>query len=452
MSIAKAGFVCFGEVNTPKEVIRRKSEQARKLLEGAGIELVCTEPVSDEPSGAEAARAVRELGRSDFDLLILCIAGWIPSHAVVSVLFPFRHRPMLLWGLAGWKEGDRLVTTADQAGTSALRKPMEDMGLRFRYLYEVHDRPPRMERVVAWAKACRAARELEGAKVGQMGYRDMRLYGTMFDGVSLRSRIGVEVEFFEMLEMVQRAERATKADVDAVVARVKREWDFRKPADPAVLEKAVRYYLAVRDKARERGWRAVSLIDVDGMKKLLGFPPAPIFSLLSEDPGVCTVPENDTLGAVTQLMLRSLTGQIAAYLEFYEFMDDRVLMGVPDFVPREVVDGRVAILPSKFGDFGEGLLNVSKVKTGRVTLARLTSSGDRYAMHVATGDAVTPRKWEECGWAQPAPQLPGLEIVLDTPVEQFAQRVMSQHYFIVYGDATAEIADLCGLLGVEVLR
>jgi L-fucose isomerase-like protein len=452
MSIAKAGFVCFGEVNTPKEVIRRKSKQARELLEGSGIELVYTEPVSDEPTGEEAARAVRELGRSDFDLLILCIAGWIPSHAVVSVLSPFRHRPMLLWGLAGWKEGDRLVTTADQAGTSALRKPMEDMGLRFRYLYEVHDRAPRMERVVAWAKACRAARELDGAKVGQMGYRDMRLYGTMFDGVSLRSRIGVEVEFFEMLEMVQRAERATKADVDAVIARVKREWDFRKPADPAVLEKAVRYYLAVRGKARERGWRAVSLIDVDGMKKLLGFPPAPIFSLLSEDPGVCTVPENDTLGAVTQLMLRSLTGQIAAYLEFYEFMDDRVLMGVPDFVPREVVDGRVAILPSKFGDFGEGLLNVSKVKTGRVTLARLTSSGDRYAMHVATGDAVTPRKWEECGWAQPAPQLPGLEIVLDTPVEQFAQHVMSQHYFIVYGDATAEIADLCGLLGIEVLR
>jgi L-fucose isomerase-like protein len=452
MSIAKAGFVCFGEVNTPKEVIRRKSEQARKLLGDVGIELVDAELVSDDPAGADVARAVHELGRADFDLLILCVAGWIPSHAVVSVLSPFRHRPMLLWGLAGWKEGDRLVTTADQAGTSALRKPMEDLGLRFRFLYEVYDRPPRMERIVAWARACRAARDLEGAKVGQMGYRDMRLYGTMFDGVSLRARIGVEVEFFEMLEMVQRADRAAKADVEAVVARVKREWEFRKPADPKVLEKAVRYYLAVRDKARERGYQAVSLIDVDGMKKLLGFPPAPIFSLLSEDPGVCTVPENDTLGAVTQLMLRSLTGQIAAYLEFYEFMDDRVLMGVPDFVPREVVDGKVTILPSKFGDFGEGLLNVSKVKTGRVTLARLTSSGDRYAMHVATGNAVTPRRWEECGWAQPAPQLPGLEIVLDAPVEQFAQRVMSQHYFLVYGDATAEIAELCGLLGVEVLR
>lgn len=452
MAIATAGFVSFGEINTPKEVIRRKTEQARKLLETAGIELVSTGPVSDDPAGADAARAVRELGRADFDLLILCVAGWIPSHAVVSVLSPFRHRPMLLWGLAGWTEGDRLVTTADQAGTSALRKPMEDLGLRFRFLYEVYDRPPRMERIAAYAKACRAVRELDGAKVGQMGYRDMRLYGTMFDGVSLRARIGIEVEFFEMLEMVQRGERATKADVEAVIARVKREWEFRKSADPAVLEKAARWYLAVRDIARERGYRAVSLIDVDGMKKLLGFPPAPIFSLLSEDPGVCTVPENDTLGAVTQLMLRALTGQVAAYLEFYEFMSDRVLLGVPDFVPREVVDGKVAILPSRFGDFGEGLLNVSKLKTGRVTIARLTSSGDRYAMHVATGEAVTPRKWEECGWAQPAPQLPGLEVVLDGPVEEFAQRVMSQHYFVVYGDATAEIAELCRLLGIEVLR
>lgn len=452
MAIATAGFVCFGEVNTPREVIRRKCDRARKLLEGAGIELVPTDPVSDDPAGADVARAVRELGRGDFDLLVLCVAGWIPSHAVVAVLSPFRHRPMLLWGLAGWTEAGRLVSTADQAGTSALRKPMEDLGLRFRFLYEVPDRPARMERIVAWATACRAARELEGAKVGQMGYRDMRLYGTMFDGVSLRARIGVEVEFFEMLEMAQRAEAVAAADVEAVVARMERDWDFRRPAEAAGLAKAARYYLAVRAIVRERGYRAVSLIDVDGMKRLLGTPPAPIFTLLSEDPGVCTIPENDTLGAVTQLMLRALTGQIAAYFEFYEFLDDRLLVGVPDFVPREVVDGKVAILPATFGGLGEGLLNVSKVRTGRVTLARLASTGDRYLMHVATGNAVAPRPWEECGWAPPAPRLPSLEVALDVPVESFAQKVMGQHYILVYGDATAAIGELCGLLGIEVLR
>jgi L-fucose isomerase-like protein len=451
MGIAKAGFVCFGEVNTPREVIARKAADARRLLEGAGIELVGTHPVSDDPAGRDVARAVKDLSRDGFDFLILCVAGWIPSHAVVSVLSPFRHLPILLWGLAGWVERGRLVTTADQAGTSALRKPLADMGLRLKYFYEVYDRPVKMDRIVRYARACRAARELQGARIGQMGYRDMNLYGTMFDGVSLRARVGIEVEFMEMLEMVQRAEKVTARDVQGVVDHVKRDWTFVKPADPATLEKGAAWYLAIRDKARERGWKAVSLIDVDGFKKLLGFPPSMIFTLLSEDPALCTVPENDSLGAVTQVIVHALCGQIAPYLEFYEFMEDRVLMGVPDFIPKEAVDGPLTVLPSKFGDLGEGLLNVSRVRTGKVTLCRLTSSGDRYAMHLATGTAVAPREWEECGWAPPAPRLPSLEVILDRPVEQFAARVMSQHYIVAYGDVTAEITDLCTLLGVEVL-
>ena len=451
MNIATAGFVCFGEVNTPKEVIARKAAEARRLLEGAGITLVATEPVSDDPAGRDVTRAVQDLSRAPFDVLILCVAGWIPSHAVVSVLSPFRHLPVLLWGLAGWVERGKLVTTADQAGTSALRKPLADMGIRLKYFYEVYDKPVNVDRIVRYARACRAARELQGVRIGQMGYRDMNLYGTMFDGVSLRARVGVEMEFMEMLEMIQRAEKAAAPEIQAVVEHVKRDWTFVKPADPATLQKGAAWYVAIRGKARERGWSAVSLIDVDGFKKLLGFPPSMIFTLLSEDPALCTVPENDSLGAVTQVMVRAVTGQIAPYLEFYEFMEDRVLMGVPDFVPREAVEGPLTVLPSRFGDFGEGLLNVSRVRTGRVTLCRLTSSGDRYSLHLATGQAVTPRDWEECGWAPPAPRLPGLEVILDCPVEEFAARVMSQHYIVAYGDATAELSDLCALLGIEVL-
>jgi L-fucose isomerase-like protein len=451
MSVAKAGLVCFGEVNTPKAVIARKAAEARRLLESGGIELVTTDPVSDDAAGADVARAVRDLGREGFDFLILCVAGWIPSHAVVSVLTPFRHLPLLLWGLTGWAEKGKLVTTADQAGTSALRKPMEDMGLRFRYFYEIYERPVNMDRIVRYARACRAARLLQGARVGQVGYRDMNLYGTMFDGVSLRSRIGIEMEFMEMLEMVQRAEKVPAAEVQKVVDHVLRDWSFLKPAEPATLRKGAAWYLAIREKAKERGWEAVSLIDVDGFKKLLGFPPSMIFTLLSEDPALCTVPENDSLGAVTQVMMSMLTGQVPPYLEFYEFMEDRVLMGVPDYVPRQAVEGPLTVLPTSFGDFGEGILNVSRLKTGRVTLCRLTSSGDRYAMHMVTGMAQSPRAWEECGWAPPAPALPSLEIVLDGSVEEFAQQVMSQHYILAYGDATGEVSELCRLLGIEVL-
>ncbi len=451
MRKVKAGFVGFGEVNTPREIIEKKCAEAEKLLEGRDIELLSTPPVSDDPKGKQAERAVRDL-QEPFDLLVVCIAGWIPSWAVIKVTTEFAHKPMLLWGLTGYTEKGRLITTADQAGTTALRKVFEDLGYRFKYVYNSPGVEPRMDQVESFAKAARAATLLRHAKVGMMGYRDMNLYSTLYDGTSLRARIGVEIEFFEMLEMVQRAEKLKADDVEKVVQAMEKNWQFEKPVQKWTLEKAARYFLAVRDKTVESKYEAVSLIDVDGMKKLLEYPPAPIFMLLGEELGVCTIPENDSLGSVTQLMVKYVTGQIAPYFEFYEFFEDRLLMGVPDFVPSEIVDGKVKVVPTSFGGFAEGILNVSKVKTGRVTLSRLTAKGDRYSMHLVTGQAEAPRSWEEAGWQPPAPQVPSLEIVPDVPVEDFAHKVLSQHYILAYGDITREMEDLLRLLGIEVER
>ena len=162
-----------------------------------------------------------------------------------------------------------------------------------------------------------------------------------------------------------------------------------------------------------------------------------------------TVPENDALGAVTQLITGYATGQISAYMEFYEFMEDRVLIGVPDYVPKEVIDGPLKVLPTSFGKLSEGILNISKVKTGKVTLARLGYSGNDYMMHIITGTAVEPRSWEEIGWEPPAPQLPSLEVILDVGIDDFAQRVMSQHYIVTYGDNTKVLKDMCRLLDIK---
>ena len=40
MDKIRAGFVGFGEVNTPREIIERKCAEARRLLEAEGLELV----------------------------------------------------------------------------------------------------------------------------------------------------------------------------------------------------------------------------------------------------------------------------------------------------------------------------------------------------------------------------------------------------------------------------
>ncbi|MBC8254344.1 MAG: hypothetical protein H8E35_09945 [Ardenticatenia bacterium] len=454
MRSIKAGFVGFGEINSPQELIQEKCLRARQALEDRGIELVHTPPVRDDPEGADETRARTELSRQDFDVLVVCIAGWIPSQTVINVINPFAHKPMVLWGLTGYTQDGRLVTTADQAGTTALRDPMEGLGFKFKYVYDTPDAPSNAaDKVQRFGEIARAVSLLKDSRVGMMGYRDMNLYATLVDGVSLRRVVGPEVEVFDTLEVVQKMEALSPADVAIVIAEVKREWTFEKPVTDASLEKGVRTYLAVKEKVKERNYQAVSLVDVFGVKKLLHFPPAMVLLLLADKAGVATIPENDGLGAVTQLIVRYLTGQVGAYLEFYEFLTDRLLMGVPDYVPSAIVEGPVRVLPwPGFGGLKDGILNVSKLKTGRLTICRLASRGDRYRMHVATGEAVTPRRWEEAGWEPPAPQLPSLELVLDGSVDGFAQKVFGQHYIIAYGDHRQQLADFCQLLGVEVLH
>jgi L-fucose isomerase-like protein len=453
MPVIRAGFVGFGEVNSPRDLIESKVAAARQALLDRGLELVDTLPVSDDPQRRDEARALRDLSRARFDVLVLCVAGWIPSHTVIDLAARFAHLPIVLWGLTGCIRGGRLVTTADQAGTSALRDPMEALGFRFKYVYDTVDAPfAGADKVVGFARAAQAAARLRYAKIGFMGYRDMSLYATVIDPVSLRRVVGPDIEVFEMLEAVQAMEGLDPTEVARVVGEIRSEWRFEAPVSDAALEKGVRMYLAVMEKVRERGYEAVSLVDVDGVKKLLHFPPAMPLLLLADKGVVASIPENDGLGSVTQLIVRYLTGQVGAYMEFYEFMADRLLLGVPDYVPSEVVDGPVTVLPwPGFGGLKDGILNISKMKTGPMTLCRLGYRGDRYWMHIVTGRAVSPRPWEEAGWESPAPQLPSIEFIPDTPVADFAQKVLAQHYIIAYGDQRAALQDLCGLLGVAVV-
>ena len=62
-------------------------------------------------------------------------------------------------------------------------------------------------------------------------------------------------------------------------------------------------------------------------------------------------------------------------------------------------------------------------------------------------------EWQEFGWTDPIPQLCSLQVFPDScSVEEFAQRVSSQHVLLAYGDHMDEIVQLCDLLNIEVVK
>ena len=452
MDSPKIAFVGFGEINTPRGVIERLCAEAAGALKEVSEDVFVTAPVDDAEGYAHADRAVAELKKAgDFDLLVVCVAGWIPTHAIIRVIDHFRHKPMLLWALCGRRENGKLISTAPMAGASALQFAMRALKYRFRFVYNCVDEPWPMEKIRAWAAACGAARKMRGARLGSMGYRDMLLYGTMVDGVSLRDVFGIELEPFEMLEIRAAADDADAGEVKKWVKTARDEFVFTEEVSDEVIAESVRWALAIAERIRGHGYDAVSLIDVDGMKKLLGLPPTFIFNLVDLMCPVSLIPENDLMGSVTQLMVRYTTGQVGAYAEYYEFFKDSALVGVPDFIPREVTKGDAVIRPTVFGLLTTALLNVSRYKDGRVTLARLLQYDGKYMMHLFCGEAIQSEPWEEVGWEPPAPHPSSLEIFPDCGMDDLAAKVGSQHVILCYGDHRESIGALCELLGVEVI-
>ena len=447
----RAGFVGFGEVNTPRQFIDGRCRTAADELKKRGVELVEASPVSDDPAGEEAARAVAELSQGDFDALVLCVAGWIPTWAVIKVAEPFRHKPILLWGLSGWRENGRFVTTADQAGTTALRAPMREMGYNFKYLVNKKDSAPRYEEAVRYLRAASAAAMMRHTLIGMSGYRDMRLFGTLYDGNLLKRTLGTEIEHFDLLEIQELIAGITPEEIRAGAEKIRKNWKFVRDPQPGTVENSVRLALAFQKKIRERGYDAFSFCDVDGVKKLMKFAPAGALTLLHDEMDIPSVPENDSYGAVTELFMKYLTGTSPAYMEFYEFTDRSALMGVPDYVPSSVADGGITVMPNAFGSFGEGLLNVSKVKTGEVTIVRLAQTDGELVIHAAGGKAVRPETLEEAGWAPPAPQLPSLEVIFECDSDRFLRDVMGQHYIVTYGDNLELIGDFAAITGIRLI-
>ncbi|NLB25060.1 MAG: hypothetical protein GX820_00040, partial [Bacteroidales bacterium] len=50
-----------------------------------------------------------------------------------------------------------------------------------------------------------------------------------------------------------------------------------------------------------------------------------------------------------------------------------------------------------------------------------------------------------------APLLPSLEVFLEVPVEEFAQKISGQHYIISYGDNTEVLKYYCYLNDIKVV-
>ncbi len=232
----KAGYVSLGTEFYVPERLNAISADAENQLTRAGIELVRTDPVF---ALGQEARAIHELRSQTWDFLIVNVINWIDPRAASRLLFEFRSEPIVLYSKGGFTEGDTLISPAAGAGSTALRYPMEQWGIQFKYLFNAPDEPMDIPGILRFGRAAQVMKRLRKARVGILGFNDMGLYTTGFNVTRLRGQIGVEVESFDMLELDRAANALDAGRVEKEIGLITASWQYplQKPTMPGGLKR-----------------------------------------------------------------------------------------------------------------------------------------------------------------------------------------------------------------------
>ena len=453
MKKVKVGYVSFGTMFYEPKNLQMISARAEKQLIDAGVELIRTDPVYGED--VEPERAIRELKSADFDVLFINILNWIDTRGVFRVLHEFRNEPMILYSFGGFTDhegqfGEKgtLISPAAGAGSTSLRMPMEQWGIKFKYLFNAPDSPMDIDGILSFAKAAAVMKGLRHARLGMIGYNDMGLYSTGINPTKLRGMIGPEVESLDMLQLKRKMESIPDDEVKAESEKVSKDWEYPlgKPADE-VIETAVRMYMGTVALCEEKKFSTFSYKCVDGVDLEMGLTHAVPSSLVA-DAGYPYVDENDLGNSVAQLMLKWISGKQVTFIEHYEHHPDWIILGEDGYCPSDFIDGKPQIKDVSTVLL-KGIAHCSNMKKGRMTLACLSETDEGYKMHIVTGEGKERPKWVEMG--VPLPSWPSVTFYPDVPVRQVLDHVQSQHFAAVYGTYVNELIDLCKLLDIEVV-
>lgn len=311
-------------------------------------------------------------------------------------------------------------------------------------------------------RALAARKSLQGARIGMVGGLAPTFYNMEVSTDSLVRSLGVWVEHIDMHTLTDLM--ATQSDDDVAQELVSMssvaQVDGVSDAQMALTARAA---LGMRALAQQGGYDALAVSDWPALQEYPGLHPGAAFSWLEEIDGLPVASEGDVLGAVTQLVVKSLTGRPGCLLDMTspDFSRDQILMWHGGGGPLYMAKNHVSWINHPMIGRGtvegpvHGAIADYQFAHGPVTVTRIARSGTAQFVvegEVAEGPAdgfTGCRGWvgsftsrrESCSAAD----------IVTTVMEQG----LEHHFILLPGheeQVLAEFAGWCGLQSMEVIN
>lgn len=187
--------------------------------------------------------------------------------------------------------------------------------------------PALLARLEQTLTALRARKALKGARIGMIGGLAPTFYNMEVSSDTLMRQLGVGVEHIDVHAMTNLMAAQSSADVSAELDEMTAAADVHGVSD-VQMDLTVRAVLALRSIAKRGGYDALAVSDWPALQENPGMHPGAAFSWLEEKDKLPVASEGDILGAVTQLVVKAITGRVGCLLDMTspDFESDKILM------------------------------------------------------------------------------------------------------------------------------
>lgn len=417
----------------------------------------------DDESVRLAARAWRD---QDLDALVVMQASFADS-TLVTTAAATTDASIVLWAAPEPRTGGRLRRNSFcgvNLAAYVLRRAERD----YRYVHtdpESRDAVAALQEAIAGiqrasfgaaappddpmvrSRAAEVVQRLRTTTIGIVGERPTGFEPCDFDADTARATTGVTIENVPLDHLFLRGRAADAAEVAAVSSAIAETLDLQ-PLDDASIEPSVRLHLGLRSLATDGGWSGLATRCWPECFTEFGGAACTAQSMLNSDLGLPALCEADAYGVVTSLVLQWLADapSFVADLVDLDLESGTAVVWHCGLAPVEMADAATPARATIHSNRRLPLLNEFALRSGRVTVARLSQSGGRTRLVVGAGHMLeAPLPFSGTAGT----------MRFDSPLESVLNTIMAEglehHYGIVYGDVTRELHAVADELGLDVV-
>ncbi len=309
-------------------------------------------------------------------------------------------------------------------------------------------------------QALSARKALEGARIGVVGGLAMTFYNMEVSSDVMMKQLGVWTEHVDIHRMTDLMASQSAEDAAAELRAMTGAAEARGVSDEQMALTA-RAVLALRTIASEGNYDALTVSDWPSLQENPGMHPGAAFSWLEENDGIPVASEGDVLGAVTQLVAKSLTGRVGCLLDMTspDFARDQILMwhggGGPLYMAKDQVAWINHPMIGRGTEAGPiyGAIADYEFAHGPVTILRVSRHGTaRFAVEGVVAEGSAPGFTGCRGWVGEFASIDGPCSAKDI-VTTVMEHGLEHHFILVPGkfrETFEEFAQWCGMeeLGV----